>query len=173
LSGITLIEAAEPREEALSLAIALRECLETPDAHASLVTPDRTLARRVAAELRRWGIEVDDSAGTALADSEAGRLARLVAEAAAEELAPVPLLALLRHPGVRGSIAASDVDRLEIAILRGPRPAAGAQGLMRALADIREEARKGDLYRRDPRMRLQESDWEGAFRPRAKDLRGA
>jgi ATP-dependent helicase/nuclease subunit B len=162
LSGITLIEAAEPREEALSLAIALRECLETPDAHASLVTPDRTLARRVAAELRRWGIEVDDSAGTALADSEAGRLARLVAEAAAEELAPVPLLALLRHPGVRGSISASDVDRLEIAILRGPRPAAGAQGLMRALADVREEARKGDLYRRDPRMRLQEPDWEGA-----------
>ena len=27
-------------------------------------TPDRALARRVAAELGRWGIEIDDSAGT-------------------------------------------------------------------------------------------------------------
>jgi ATP-dependent helicase/nuclease subunit B len=162
LSGITLIEAAEPREEALALAIALRECVEAPGTHASLVTPDRTLARRVAAELRRWGIEVDDSAGTALADSEAGRLARLAALAAAQQLAPVTLLALLRHPGVRGGIATSAVDALEIAILRGPRPAPGPQGLVGAIDEIREEARKGDLYRRDARMRLRDVDWNNA-----------
>ena len=162
LSGITLIEAAEPREEALALAVALRECLETPGTHAALVTPDRTLARRVAAELRRWGIEVDDSAGTALTDSEAGRLARLAALAAAQQLAPVPLLALLRHPGVRGEIATSAVDALEIAILRGPRPAPGPHGLMRALEEIRAEARKGELYRRDARTRMKESDWNNA-----------
>ena len=34
---------------------------------AALVTPDRGLARRVAVELSRWGIDVDDSAGRPLA----------------------------------------------------------------------------------------------------------
>jgi ATP-dependent helicase/nuclease subunit B len=162
LLPVTLIEAAEPREEALAIACALRESIETPGAEAALVTPDRTLARRVAAELRRWEIEVDDSAGTALADSEAGRLARLAATACAEQLAPVPLLALLRHASLRGTMDTRAVDALEIAVLRGPRPAPGANGLMRALDEIRAEARKGELYRRDARMRLQEADWENA-----------
>jgi ATP-dependent helicase/nuclease subunit B len=54
LAGVTLIEAAEPREEALAIAIALRESLEAEGAVAALVTPDRALARRVAAELTRW-----------------------------------------------------------------------------------------------------------------------
>ena len=49
---------------------------------AALVTPDRGLARRVAVELKRWGIEVDDSAGRPLAPTPAGIVARLVAEAA-------------------------------------------------------------------------------------------
>ena len=60
LADVTLIEAADDREEALCLAIALRQVLEEPEATAALVTPDRTLARRVAAELTRWGIEIDD-----------------------------------------------------------------------------------------------------------------
>jgi ATP-dependent helicase/nuclease subunit B len=163
LSGLTLIEAAEPREEALALAIVLRESLETPGGHAALITPDRTLARRVAAELRRWGIEADDSAGTALADSEAGRLARLVATAAAQQLRPVPLLALLRHPMIHDGIAREAVDALEMAVLRGPGPAPGPQGLIGALAQIRAEAQSGDLHRRDARMRLRDEDWEKAI----------
>lgn len=162
LQGMSLIEAADPREEALALALVLRETLEKPDATAALITPDRALARRVAAELKRWDIEVDDSAGVALADSDAGRLARLAADAAADELAPVSLLALLRHPFVDLDIAENAVDALEIAVLRGPRPAAGAGGLLRAIGEAREAAQQGELYRRDPRMRLQERDWEHA-----------
>src|SRR5262249_3655762 len=75
LAGITLVEAAEPREEALAIAIALRESVESERTVAALVTPDRALARRVAAELTRWNIAVDDSAGFSLGDTEAGRLA--------------------------------------------------------------------------------------------------
>ena len=47
---MTLIEAADEREEALAIAVALREALEGPGT-AALVTPDRTLARRVREEL--------------------------------------------------------------------------------------------------------------------------
>lgn len=62
LAGIDLIEAADPRHEALSIALCLRDAAES-GRHAALVTPDRTLARRVTAELDRWHIVPDDSAG--------------------------------------------------------------------------------------------------------------
>src|SRR5690606_20376638 len=44
----------------------------------------------------------------------------------------------------------------------GPRPSPGADGLVRALEEAREQARKGSLHRRDPRMALREDDWEAA-----------
>lgn len=161
LAGVTLIEAADPREEAVALALAMRETLENPRASAALVTPDRALARRVAAELRRWEIDVDDSAGVALADTEAGRLARLAVQAAADALAPVPLMALLRHPLCR-ICGAEAANALEIAVLRGPRPAGGTDGLLRAIDEAQEAAHAGALHHRDRRMRLSARDWDRA-----------
>ena len=73
LSGLALIEAANAEEEALAIAVALRETVEHPHATAALVTPDRALGRRVAAALGRWNLAVDDSGGDALADTTAGR----------------------------------------------------------------------------------------------------
>ena len=60
------IEAANAEEEALAIAVALREAVETPDKTAALVTPDRALARRVLAALERWNVAADDSGGDAL-----------------------------------------------------------------------------------------------------------
>ena len=54
LAGLALVEAPEPRTEAAAIALKLREALETPEKTAALVTPDRTLGRRVAAELTRF-----------------------------------------------------------------------------------------------------------------------
>ncbi|MEX2129278.1 MAG: double-strand break repair protein AddB [Xanthobacteraceae bacterium] len=162
LQSFAVIEAADPREEALALALALRETLNTPRATAALVTPDRALARRVAAELRRWRIEVDDSGGVALGDSAAGRLARLALAVAADGFAPVPLIALLRHPLAKFGLPGRAADALEIAALRGPRPTAGAAGLARAIADARRLAAAKDLHRRDPRVKLSEQDWDSA-----------
>ena len=82
VARIGIVEAANEREEALAVAVLLREAAETKDAVAALVTPDRGLARRVAVELRRWGIDVDDSAGRPLGRTPPGIFARLVAEAA-------------------------------------------------------------------------------------------
>ena len=125
MAGLAVVEAADEREEALVAALALRETLETPGATAALVTPDRGLALRVAAELARWGIAAEDSAGLSLARAQAGRFARLVAELAAE-MAPARVIALLAHPYVRLGLPRSDVVRaaaaLEIGGLRGPAP---------------------------------------------------
>ena len=157
LADVTLVEASDPREEALTVALILRETLEDPGKNAALVTPDRALARRVAAELSRWNIAIDDSAGLPLAATEAGRLARLAASAAAERLAPLPLVALLRHPLAQLATTA-EIDALERAVLRGPRPAAGIDGLVRAIAELRTSK----FHKRDARAKLSETDWQMA-----------
>ena len=69
LAGVALIVAENETEEALALAVAMREALETPGRTAALITPDAALARRVAAELARWGVEVENSAGRSLGDA--------------------------------------------------------------------------------------------------------
>jgi ATP-dependent helicase/nuclease subunit B len=138
LSGIRAIELSNPAEEAQTIALALRQAIETPGRTAALVTPDRPLARRVAAHLARWSIVADDSAGTPLSLTPAGTLLLAVAEAAAERFAPVPLLALLKHPLVRqGDKRGAWLDgvrRLDAA-LRGPRPPGGLGGISAYLAD--------------------------------------
>ena len=97
---IAVIEAANAEEEALAIAVALREAVETPGKTAALVTPDRALGRRVLGAdgaLERAGRRFR---GLSLADTPAGVFARLALEAALGGLAPVPLLALLKHPSV-------------------------------------------------------------------------
>jgi ATP-dependent helicase/nuclease subunit B len=160
LASLAVIEAADPREEALALALALREMLNAPDATAALVTPDRALARRVAAELHRWAISVDDSGGVALAESDAGRLARLALSVAADDFAPISLIALLRHPLAQFGVSRRAADMIEIAALRGPRPAPGAAGLDRAIADARRLASMNQMHYRDPRLKLTARDWD-------------
>ncbi len=159
--GLALVEAADEREEALAIAVALRESLEDPDRTAAFVTPDRALAGRVAAELARWGLAVEDSAGVSLAETPCGRLARLAADAAALDFAAARVLALLAHPLATLGWPRAQVERaasvLEIGVLRGPAPAQGLTGLREALA-----ARRADAVRRKPRpeRRLSEADWD-------------
>ena len=138
LKNIGLIQAADPAQEALAIALALREALEVPGRTAALVTPDRNLARRVAAEMMRWNIAIDDSAGRPLAHTAAGTFLCLLTEAAQARFAPVPLLALLKHPFARrGQDAASFRARareLDRWCLRGPRPDPGLAGVTVAIA---------------------------------------
>ena len=143
LAGLSRYDCASPQDEGATIALLLRRALETPGMTAALVTPDRELARRVAAELRRWDIEIDDSAGVPLARTPPGVFLRLVLDLAASALAPVPLLAALKHPLAAGGLAPETfrerARRLEAAI-RGPRPAPGFAGLRAALAG-KEQAR--------------------------------
>jgi len=149
LNGIALSEAADPAQEALAIALALREALETPGYRAALVTPDRNLARRVAAEMTRWGITIDDSAGRPLAHTAAGSFLCLLAEAVDAQFAPVPLLALLKHPFARrGQDHASFRSRareLDRWCLRGLRPDAGLAGIGKAIEKARTNPRNREI----------------------------
>src|SRR6478735_5794656 len=165
---LSVVEAANAEEEALTIAVALREAIETAGETAALITPDRELARRVLAALERWHIPVDDSGGDALPDTSAGRFARLAAEAALGGLAPVTLLALLKHPltrlGAPEGANTRAVAALERSVLRGPRPKPKSRGLARALATFREERGKfrrreeSDLHPSDPRLYLSDGE---------------
>lgn len=141
--GLSLIEAPHRAAEADAIALIMRETLERPNASAALITPDRSLAREVSTALARWNIAVDDSAGESLAVTAPAVFMRLVAAAAAEQLAPVPLLALLKHPlariGLTGPDLRAAVSALERGALRGARPAPGFAGL-RAACGMRRDA---------------------------------
>ena len=132
LGGIAAAELATPGEEAQAIALALREVAETPGRTGALVTPDRGLARRVAAHCARWGIAIDDSAGRPLSILPSGTLLTALAEAATQRFAPLALLTLLKHPLVRFGDARRewlDGVRALDRVLRGPRPAAGLVGI--------------------------------------------
>ena len=147
LEGLSRIEADSERGEAAMIALALRKTLESEGKTAALVTPDRGLARRVGAELARWDIDIDDSAGRPLAETPPGAFFRLCARVVADDLAPVGLLSLLKHPFAAGGMNPVAfrllVRRLERKVLRGPRPASGIGGLRVAVADLKPDAAEG------------------------------
>ncbi len=126
--GLSLIEAETEDAEASIVAMLFRETLETDGATAMLVTPDRTLARRVALKMRRWNVTVDDSGGVPFANTPCGAFLRLVAGFLDDPGDPVAMLALVRHPlarlGIDEAIRRRGVDKLDYA-LRGPRRAGG------------------------------------------------
>jgi ATP-dependent helicase/nuclease subunit B len=172
LDGVIAIEAANAEEEALAIAVALRESLTMPKRTAALVTPDRALARRVAVMLQRWSVAAEMSDGEPLAETAAGVFCRLVAGAALGGLAPVPLLALLKHPLARFGLGEGRIERgaaaLERAILRGPRPGPGSRCLIAAFAAFRSDLASrtngdcADIGRTEPRPSLPAWDLDDA-----------
>ena len=96
--GLHLLECDEIRQEALAIAIKMREVLEESEKTAALITPDRQLARRVAGYLKRWNIEIDDSAGRPLAVTPWGMFMRLLLNVVFPDAARVDVLALLKNP---------------------------------------------------------------------------
>ena len=148
LDGLSHLQAAHVGEEATAIALMLREAIETPGRTAALVTPDRNLARRVAAELGRWNIAIDDSAGRPLAHTAPGAFLCLLAEAADAGFSPVLLLALLKHPLAAGGQPPAEfrahVRTLDRLCLRGPRPDPGLDRIRTAIIRAKEEARSDE-----------------------------
>ncbi|MSU89432.1 double-strand break repair protein AddB [Rhodobacteraceae bacterium 2CG4] len=144
-AGLTLLEAADPQAEAQAVALILREAV-ADGVPAALVTPDRTLARRVTAALDRWGIVPDDSAGRPLDLTPPGTFLRLCAQLLTAPPDPVTLAALLKHPlcaagqGARGAHL-EQVGPLELKVLRDGGPVVTPQ-VLRAWADRGDAARR-------------------------------
>ncbi len=138
LQGIKLLEADTLIEEARAIAVAMRGALETPEKTVALITPDRTLARMVSAQLARFGIVVDDSAGKPLVNSPPACFLRLCIEMVASRAAPAALLALLRHPLAAAGLPPAKLRKLsrelELASLRGIRHQSGLEILKKSAA---------------------------------------
>ncbi len=160
LDGVTLIEAADEREEALALAIHLREVLEQPDATAALITPDRALAKRVRADLARWGIEIDDSGGEPLANLSFGTLARLVLRIERGVRNPHDVLALLEHPAAHFGFSRARLTQiksnLEIGLLRTVLPDT------HVVSDLIDAARQAadERHAHPARKAICDDDWD-------------
>jgi ATP-dependent helicase/nuclease subunit B len=145
LNGMTILAAPNADLEARAVALAARQAI-ADGRSVGIVSRDQTLARRIAVELGRHGIAVDDPAGTPLYQSAAGRLARQLLTVVVNAFAPVDLVALLRNRAVTLGLERRELnhlaDRLDLR-LRGKRPALGLDGI-RALADAEPLADLGD-----------------------------
>lgn len=163
LAGVTLVEAATESEEAEVVALVLREAVESPGQTAALVSPDRLLARRVAARLQGLGIAVDDSAGRPFAKTETGSLLDLCIAAIDGAFEPATVLSLLKHPLLRLGLGARErgfaTRGLELAAFRTLYLGRGLAGIRAALERTRAGLAAGE--ERFPRAvrRLRQSDW--------------
>jgi ATP-dependent helicase/nuclease subunit B len=164
LDGMALVEASTEQQEAQAIAIAMRETLETQQRTAFMVTPDRKLAMRVRAELARFGIYVEDSAGTPLGATAPARLARLLLSTVLEN-EPACLAALLKNALVSGgpeSETARIARLFELAVLRGAITIPGPGGLESAAGAIKQLVAENP-YAAPPVQAMEETDWEAVI----------
>ncbi|KQQ78923.1 double-strand break repair protein AddB [Aureimonas sp. Leaf324] len=166
LDGLELIEAADEREEALAIAVAIRDALSDPSATVALTTPDRNLARRVSAELERFGVAANDSAGRPLHATPPGTFCLLALSVALEPGDPITLLSLLKHPLLRlglGSARAREAARtIELIALRGGCGVADGGKLASLFAERRKAAEAEDGRAPRPVQLVPEEDRDAA-----------
>ncbi|MDD3289147.1 MAG: double-strand break repair protein AddB, partial [Alphaproteobacteria bacterium] len=139
LSGLSLVELDQQQEEAEVIALRLREVLEHPTKTAMLVTTDRALSARVIAALRRWNVDVNDSAGSPLSSTPVGSFLSALYQAASDNAAAIEYLTLLKHPlagcGVDAAECRSMARRIERDVWRGFRRTDGWSGAAKSLQD--------------------------------------
>ncbi len=138
-----LLSCGDPEEESRVIAcLVVEELLKTGgNVRIAVATADRALARRIVAQLRDAGVDVDDTGGLPLAALPAGRLCHFLLQCAVSGLRHAPLLEVLTHPWVnllanRG-LHSRQTLLLEKLVLRGEAPPAG-------LASYRERAEAKD-----------------------------
>ena len=121
--GFRRLEAQDAYQEAEIVALLMRQTLEVPQRTAILVTADRQLAAMVQSELRRFGIDIDDSAGAPLSQSATGSFLYLLSRLMCSDDMIADLLALCAHPfasGQMGRVAFREqINHLNQAHLRG------------------------------------------------------
>ena len=122
LEGLSVVATRTEEDAAATIALMMRETLETPGGTCALVTPDLGLGRRVAARLERWGVVADSSSGTTLDQMPVGVLVDLAARFIADPLKPQTVLALIKHALTTLPEATPHaVAELEKVAFRGPR----------------------------------------------------
>lgn len=135
------LEADDSALEAKAIAVRIRGALEQPQKRIALITPDRELAVRVAAQLRRWGISVDDSAGIPLLQTPPGTMVLALVDAIASRFSASSILAIAKHPLVFAGTPRLDwldnVRALDLA-LRGTATGIGLSAITTRLKTARK-----------------------------------
>ncbi|MEO0358343.1 MAG: double-strand break repair protein AddB, partial [Pseudomonadota bacterium] len=80
-----------------TIAARIRMALDN-DHTVAVISPDRSLTRRISAALSKWDIVPDDSAGVPLSQTPPGRLLREVANLMGQPITVPGLLSVLKHP---------------------------------------------------------------------------
>ena len=133
--------------------------IETPDQTAALITPDRTLARRVAARLKAYDLAIDDSAGTPVARTVPGAFLDLMLSAVESDFAAPDLMALLKHPLALLGRPPAAIRRAARALERAAfRDIYVGQGLGGVAEALRARARGNRRRRAVPPEELREAD---------------
>ena len=134
------LEAEDSAQEAKAIALRIRGALEVTGKRVALITPDRELAVRVAGQLHRWGIEVDDSAGIPLLQTPPGTLMLALVDAISGRFSASSILAIAKHPLVFAGTERLDwlghVRQLDLA-LRGTASGIGLLAITRRLQAAR------------------------------------
>jgi double-strand break repair protein AddB len=175
LTGMRLVVAPTAHDEAEAIALILKSCIEEKGKTAALVTPDRVLARRVAARLKDFGLAIDDSAGEPIAHTVPGAFLDLVIDAADTDFAPPELMALLKHPLTRLGRQPAEIRdtarAIERSVFRDIYIGQGLNGVAQALdaAHAKPKRRRLKLTAKehDAALRLVH-DLEQAFAPLAE-----
>ena len=167
LPHVRLLTAEESSEEARAIAVLVREALEMPEQRIAVITPDRELAVRVAAQLKRWNIHVDDSAGTPLTQTAQGALFMALAQAVQDKFAPVSILAIAKHPLVKFGeerLAWLEQARTLDIILRGPGSGIGLTAISARVTQYESEERKKGREL-DPEFAIWWNDFAEVLKP--------
>ncbi len=171
LTGIRLVVTPSAHDEAEAIALLLKSVIEMPGKTAALVTPDRVLARRVAARLKRYELTIDDSAGVPVARTVPGAFLDLVLGAVDTNFAPSELMALLKHPLARVGRSPFEIRSaarsLERGAFRDIYVGQGLEGAHDALEAARdEEKRRRAISEQEQVIALKlVADLEAAFAP--------
>ncbi len=146
LENLDHIECDNEHHEASTIALIMRETLETTGKTLTLITPDRALARRVSTICNRWKIKIDDSAGQTLDQTDLGSFLRLIMNAVEKKFSPVSLLAVLRHKLCHLEMPRDNKEQLntllDMLILRGPKPKGGFEGIVQRIEEKRTHENK-------------------------------
>lgn len=147
-SGINSLNFSNNEDEALGISLIIKKAV-LDKKKVALVTPNRSLAKRVATKLSDVGVAADDSSGTPFDKTLIGRMISAIALSYAKNFTPVSVLNLLYLPQIKMGFTAEEFDVLrrdfEKHILRGLPPPPGIAGLYKQV-EARCSKLKNGLY---------------------------
>jgi ATP-dependent helicase/nuclease subunit B len=165
IDNLEMVEASHVREEAFTVSLILRQALDRPGTTASLITPDRELARRVKQELANCGIGIEDSAGEPLIRFGAAAFLGLLIDAVAGACAPEKFLALFKHElcrfGFEDDTARRAVNVIELSVFRASFIAPSLPGLADAVM-VARQATEAEPHIHPAIKRITPTDWIAA-----------